>query len=490
MPTERPTLHTTIAHHLFLRDDTRLVVVENPDGFLLREDVRWELSYLHIVVEQGTSLDLRILFETRYKSDCDVRFVFVKSGAFDVLPDIAAVAEQTSFVVKRIFKHYKWDVLKNATLPTLEWFLSKRFYTNLSERETADMVHEYEASYASKLEKISTVERDWRNLFSQTIDFNRPTRWMPAAAQLLRRALAIDQWAKMSDEVENLNNGFQSFLKHKYINIVSSSVPPKDQAPRVVTQVLPFMAKQDAERTALIVVDGMNYWQAAMLADEIVERLHVDVKYDCIYSWLPSVTELSRQAIFRGDTPATDYAQNPHNEERLWRDFWKARHLTDHALYYQYDGALELSDYVTRVAYVTVGLDKLMHSSNNFRYLYRSTQLWLQEDELIDNIKFLKAKGFKIFITTDHGNVEVEPLRILSSSEKVGTMRSLRHITLSPYANADLFKSEWGDTVISIDGFERTFYPRDRYAFASKAETVTHGGTHWLEVLIPFLTIQ
>lgn len=489
MTTEKPNLRSTIAHHLFNHSDTRLVVAENPDGFLLRDDVRWELSYMHIVVEHGTSLDLRILFETRYKADKDLRFVFVKDNEFEVLPDIAAEAEQTSFAIQRIFKRYKWNVLKNATLPALEWFLGQRTYTNLSETETVCMVRDYEVSGASQMEKIDNIEREWRDMLSRKIDFNHPGLWMPTAARLLSRALAIGQWERMDDEIEGLNNLFQSFLKEKYTNIVSSSVPPKDRTPRIVTQVLPFIAKQDAEHTALIVVDGMNYWQATMLGDAIKKRTGIEVKYDCLYSWLPSVTEMSRQAIFRGETPHTDYAQNPHNEERLWRTFWQSRHLPEYAQYYQYEGILSLKDNVSRVAYVTVGLDKLMHSSNNFKYLYRSTQLWLQEDELIENITVLKERGFKIFITTDHGNVEVEPLRNLSSSEKVGTMRSLRHITLSAEANADLFRSEWGEDVTSINGYERTFYPRDRHVFSNSAETVTHGGTHWLEVLIPFITI-
>ena len=52
--------------------------------------------------------------------------------------------------------------------------------------------------------------------------------------------------------------------------------------PRIVTQVLPFISKQADEKSALVVVDGMNYWQALLLTRSLEEHLNVRAKYDCI----------------------------------------------------------------------------------------------------------------------------------------------------------------------------------------------------------------
>ena len=486
---EKPLLRNEIVRQLFDHEDTRLVVVENNDDFLLREDVRWELSYLHVVVESGDSLALRILYETRFRTDGDVRFIFVTREDFKVAPDIVQVAEQKGFVASRIFKRYKWNVLKDASLPTLEWMLSQKTYTNLSEAQTSQLVRDYEQSYEANLEKIDNIEHEWRMMLPR-VDFNKPSLWMYDASKLLCRALAINQWERMSDEIEGLNADFQQFLQEKYLNIVSSSTPPKDRAPRIVTQVLPFIAKQDDKKTALFVIDGMNCWQAVLLGEAIEGELGFAPKYDYLFSWLPSVTELSRQAIFRGGTPDSSYPQSPHNEEKLWKEFWNARKLPEYNKCYQYEGILEIRPDVIRQAYVTTALDKMMHSSNNHKYLYRSTKLWVEEEELLANIKSLRENGFTIFITTDHGNIETEPMKQLSSSEKVGANRSLRHITLSEDANPEFFDKEWEGKVMRIAGQERTFYPVGHKVFSGVSTPVTHGGTHWLEVLIPFITIR
>lgn len=486
---DKPILRNEIARYLFDHEDTRLVVVENPDGFLLRDDVGWELSSLYIVVLSGDSLALRILFETRFKAEQNTRFIFVKTERFSLFPDIAAQAEEKSFVAKSLYKKFKWSVIKDATLPTLEWLLSQKRYTYLSDMETAMVVREYEESFAATLEKIDVIEREWQEMLAQ-VDFLKPQEWMPKASRLLIRALAINQWDRMEDEITKLNDSFQLFLKENYLNIQSSSVPRKEKSPRIVTHVLPFIAKQDDEKTALIVVDGMNYWQSILLGDVIKEQLGLDAQFNCTYAWLPSVTELSRQAIFRGAAPKENYPQNPYNEEKLWTEFWQGKRLPKYAYSYQYEGVLEVQDNVNRQAYVTLGMDKLMHSCNNYKYLYHATKLWLQEAELIENIKTLKEKGYKIFITTDHGNVETSPLKNLKQSDKVNAHYSLRHITIAPEANKEIFLEGWDeDELIQIDGQDRTFYPQGRNVFSNLPTTVTHGGTHWLEVLIPFITL-
>lgn len=484
----RPLLRNEIKRLLFLHDTTRLVIVENNDGFLLREDVCCELSYLHIVVARGDRLDLRVLYETRYKTEEDLLFVFVMSEAFKIAPDIAKVAELTSFVASKIFKRYKWSVLQDATIPALEWLLTQRVYTNLSEYQTSEMVREYENSSAAEQEKISNIKEEWKRIVKKA-DFNKPGPWIPEIAKLICRALAINQWDQMCEEVALLNGKFQEFMKDGYLNIVSSSIPPKDRAPRIVTQVLEFMAKQDEEKTALIVVDGMNYWQAILLGEAIKKKLDIEPKYDCIYSWIPSITELSRQAIFRGGRPDVEYPQNPHNEEKLWKEFWDAKHLPEYSQEYQYEGFIDYRQDVTKQAYVTLDLDKMMHASKNYRYLYRNTTLWVEERELMENLRTLKENGFKVFITTDHGNIETEELKNLKSSEKVGAKRSMRHITLPEEADPQLFINDWKENVIQLPGQDRTFCPIGNKVFSGLPTPVTHGGTHWLEVLIPFMTI-
>lgn len=55
-----------------------------------------------------------------------------------------------------------------------------------------------------------------------------------------------------------------------------------------------------------------------MLAEKGIEPVD-----NICYAWMPSITKLSRQALFRGDMPRDSYVQNPKNESKLWFDYWK-----------------------------------------------------------------------------------------------------------------------------------------------------------------------
>jgi PglZ domain. len=482
----RISLIQTLAERLF-RPGGRLSVVENPDRFLLRDDVRLALSYLGIKVHNGQSLDLRLLWEFDYHDETSLRYVFVKEGDFQVLPDIAAEAEEFSFSIQTIFRRYKWKVIRHCSLPQLEWLYNQPGRVPLDEPQTASILHEYDGTEEAIMEKIEQIEAEWHQLFAK-FDFNRPRDWMPDASRLLVRALKIGQWDSMGYQVQTLNNLFQIHLQEHYAAVIGSAIPSR--APRIVTQVLPFVARQRDEKVALVVVDGMNYWQALMFCDALKsEGLPAAFHYDCIYSWLPSVTELSRQAIFRGDRPRPDYPQNPHNEERLWKAFWESKHLPDFQHHYQNCGLLELNPSHTRVAYVTQTLDEKMHASDDARYLYANTALWVKEPEMTENIAALLAEGFTIYLTTDHGNVETVPWKALRQSDKVNAQYDYRYITLAPEAHRDLFERDYGEGVLQIDADSRTYYPIDNKTFSNTRTHVTHGGTHWLEVLIPFITI-
>ena len=100
-------------------------------------------------------------------------------------------------------------------------------------------------------------------------------------------------------QVDELNTLFQQHLVEHYASIISSTTPPANKAPKNVCQVLPFIGKQPKEdKLALVVVDGMNFWQSQMLVNSLKNKyFDINAQTDVIYSWLPSVTELSRQEM-------------------------------------------------------------------------------------------------------------------------------------------------------------------------------------------------
>lgn len=338
-------------------------------------------------------------------------------------------------------------------------------------------------------ENIDTIREEWRSQLNG-INISKANEWMPKASALILRAIAIGKYDSLANEIHELNEKFQEYLCKHYSSVVSSTTPPHNKAPKNVTQVLPFISKQNDDRIALIVVDGMNFWQSQMLVDSLNANYDLDTVVNTIYSWLPSVTELSRQAIFLGKYPTMDYVQNIQNEAKMWESFWQSKGFRESQILYEHSSHLAVNDLRKRIAFVTVDLDEKMHASEDFRYLHAATEIWVKEPAIVDAVGDLLQGGFTIYITTDHGNTETHPIRLLTQGEKVGSPSlSKRHITLAPQANRSLFEADHEGEVMQIDPSSRTYYPKGDGTFTNTNAGVTHGGTHFLEVLIPFIKL-
>ena len=472
---------------LFVPDGKRFVVAWNRDKLLYTQEVCAKLEGTFAVqVFIGDALDLRIVRETVVADDPDAFVLFVQNKEFDLMPDIAEDADWVNFQFRSFFPHYPWDVVKTLSFKQQEWLYEQPQHVDLDVFQTEGLLRDGASEIGRKEEAFLDLQREWAYI-CQKIDFNRPTEWMHKASEILLSAIEMDRWADFRRDIEQVNEQFLEFLQSSYVNIVSSTCGAK--YPRIVTQVLPFISKQKDEKSALVVVDGMNYWQALLLTRSLEEHLNVRTKYDCIYAWLPSVTELSRQAIFRGDIPSVDYDQSPTNEAKLWKAFWEGEGVPSFQQYYQHSGEISEEGSVKKLGYVVVDLDEKMHASDNFMYLYDNTKRWVNEAEILGNIRHLIDAGYKVYITTDHGNIETTAYRKLDNRDKLGADLSLRHITLPEQADKAIFEAQYEGHLVQVDSASKTYYAKDKEAFTSKERCVTHGGAHWLEVLIPFITI-
>ena len=141
-------------------------------------------------------------------------------------------------------------------------------------------------------------------LFRSTID---------GISKIVLKAIKQGIYSKLENKINDINSDFQKYIDAKYFSLPSSSHVSK---PKMVNKILPHLAYK-YERTAkiaLVVVDGMAYWQYLILEKQL-NNYDLKTKNEFTFSWIPSITKLSRQAIFRGDTPRDDYKQSPDAEE-------------------------------------------------------------------------------------------------------------------------------------------------------------------------------
>ncbi|MBQ9466673.1 MAG: PglZ domain-containing protein [Muribaculaceae bacterium] len=480
-------LTQNIVNRLFADGDKRLTIVINRDGFLSRTDVQNALRHAAVTVRHGKAIDLRVLVELHIDDDTG-KTLFICDDEFDIMPDILPRATVMTFQARNLFPRYDWGTIRGRDYGSLRWLFEQKQIVYLTREQTSAMVHEYDNSQARVNDEAQRLLSQWSTVTAK-VDFHKPQQWAPQVAAIMSRALELERWPMMRDAVEAFNRRFQDFVKESYAAVAGASLSTR--CPRNVTQVLPFVARRQCDKAALVVIDGMNLWQAELLRSHLVVGLPQSmVCTEASFAWLPSTTELSRQAIFRGSRPIDTYNQNPRSEERLWNDFWLNRRLSPIQIYYQFDGDITgISPAWRRVAYVTGDLDEKMHSATDFMYLYDDTKRWVNDGRILNIAGQLLQAGFTVFITTDHGNIETQGEVTLSSDEKVGANWSSRHITLHPSADKSLFARDHNGKVTQADVHSRTFYPVDRRTF-SRDSTVTHGGTHWLEVIIPFITIS
>ena len=466
---------TKILSFLFGRH--RLCLVKDTDGFLSRKDVQEWLSDANVVFGQGSQFQLRLLFELRYKTDKDCKYCFIAEDNFQILPDIRQCSNNVTLNLSDFFPAYHKPTVASAPLDVIQKLYGRVQVKSLNKTETRTLIAQLEEQrdpMDAILKKLSWIAGD--NLEEKLVELN----------ECIVESLEKDSYGKIEKEIDRINSEWQKGIEERYFGKIPSSFL---SAPSYVGNVLNHIqANYKNDKVALVVVDGMSFWQYLTLKKSLPSSLKIQDSY--IYSWIPSITMLSRQSIFRGGVPIRDYKQNPQNEEKLWFDYWTNHGFRSDEIGYEYNVLGESCGVVKRLAYVTVKLDEKMHASENYRDLYSLTKNWASS--FVNDIERLINNGYKVFLTTDHGNVEAKGWRRLTPQEKVylygDGSRGMRHLIYDDANGMDELYNQMDHD--NVWRYEDWIVWRNRESFSSKGcQEITHGGCHFLEVLVPFIKI-
>lgn len=465
---------------------TKVFLVENPDKFLYREDVIKTIETYGIRIEHGSKISQRIAFELREANEI---LVLVSQDKSNYLEDIITSSTPIDFELKSYFDGYHIPSIRDLNLNLLDVLLSKEQILSLNKHSTLQLIEDIKKAESPKTNIdfdvpsfIKTIEHQFENA---TVEWAELCK---VIAKSVVKAIKTSQVEALIIGLEEVNNVFQENIENSYQQTKNSSAVKK---PKIVSKILEYLSFNFLEeKVALIVVDGLAYWQYAILKN----KLPIPKSEDVIYSWLPSITQLSRQAIFRGDTPQKEYYQGPVSEERLWKNYWKSKGVNEFEIRYNHE-KIDLSnlDRVSKFTIVYKDLDDKMHSSTDYKDLLDLTENWIERSDIANVVNTLKEEGFTIFLTTDHGNIQAKGWRGLQGREKLGTQksgsRSTRHLEYSEEWLFEEFMLNNPELKDSLATESQSIYIKDNLSFSSKESLVTHGGAHLLEVLIPFIEI-
>lgn len=285
---------------------------------------------------------------------------------------------------------------------------------------------------------------------------------------------------------------------------------PAAKGPVMVHHVPRYLAMRRSaggERIALLVFDGLAMDQWVQIREYLAERTTIfAVEEAGCFAWLPTLTSVSRQALFSGLKPRefSNSIETTSKEPSLWARFWQDNGLSKAEVVYQKglkrtEQLAELEEVIsrptTKVAGIVIDMiDEIVHGAMlGKRGIAGQIAEWCDTGFVEKLFLLLAEHGFRIYLTADHGNVEAEGIGRLSQGvlselrgERVRTYRS-DALVASVSQNIDAFR-------LDLAGLPPDFLPLyagTRGAFVPKGDQiVAHGGISVEELIVPFVKVS
>ena len=312
----------------------------------------------------------------------------------------------------------------------------------------------------------------------------------------------------MKDLVARADSGLQTWVQAHYADLPSL---PAAKGPVMVHQVPRYLAMRRAngeEKIALVVFDGLAVDQWTQIRENLIQhapRLMFDE--NASFAWLPTLTSISRQALFSGLRPRefAEHIETTSKEPQHWTRFWQDQGLRANEILYRKaikrtDELPELQELLSNPALKVAGLvvdtvDEIIHGAVlGKRGVAAQINSWCESGFVDRLFAMLLDQGFHIYLTADHGNAEAvgigRPNQGVATElrgERVRTYRSETMIAETETAIPNSFR-------LDIAGLPANFMPlftEGRGAFVPKGDqVVVHGGMSLEELIVPFVKVS
>jgi hypothetical protein len=311
--------------------------------------------------------------------------------------------------------------------------------------------------------------------------------------------------------VRAVDERFTAWVRKRYAGLINLPAAPPvmlHHIPRFLAHsLLSIQPASPPAKLALLLVDGLSLDQWIVVREALAARQpRLRFRENAVFAWIPSITPVSRQAVFAGRPPIffPDSIRSTDKEPALWAQFWADQGLAPNEAVYARglgDGSLDsveelLSRPGARVAGLVIDkVDKIMHGMElGAAGMYNQVRQWARQPYLAALLDLLLDRGFCVFLTSDHGNIEAEGC----GRPAEGAVAGLRGERVRIYSDKilrdkvkDRFPAavEWPPA-----GLPDTFLPLiapARQAFVPVGERiVSHGGISVEELIVPLIQIE
>jgi hypothetical protein len=329
-------------------------------------------------------------------------------------------------------------------------------------------------------------------------------------AQLVRLsalyASDVQQYNQVLALRQECNKAFFSWLTKHFDSLLFE----RGKTPILVSQIHSYLAnkRENQKMLALVVLDGMSYAQWLTIKAEIAKDLpdYAFEENGC-FAWIPSLTSVSRQSIFSGLAPRYfgQSIETTQAEERQWAAAWQKEipHLSQKEINYFKglgDGSAEQD--LAQIPYSTKYLGLVINSVDTIMHgmtlgelgMHDILRTWLSGKYLVQLLTGLAQRGFDVYMTSDHGNLEstgigaiTEGVLAETKGQRVRTYSSkaLRDSTVEQFHGRCI---AWDSTTLP-EGYE-VVLAEGHGAFTNQGvRVIAHGGASLDEVIVPFIHV-
>lgn len=366
-------------------------------------------------------------------------------------------------------------------------------------------------------ENLQRLERLLNGLESEIPDENQSyhTAWTSFA---LRFATLNHLWhtLNVSDQKiyreqyhelqQKTDHSFQVWLNNRYSGL--ATLPGIVMVHHIARALRSHLESQSDIKLVLIVVDGLALDQWITLRGVLNDQHPMlEMEQNVAFAWVPTLTSVSRQAIFAGRAPFY-FAGSIYTTEKegaLWSQYWAdsgippircgyLRGLGERSSLQALTNLLD-GHPIQILGLVVDKVDKIMHGMQlGATGMHNQVHQWMEHGFFAQLLDLLVEHGFTIYLTADHGNIEA----IGCGKPNEGAVADLRGERVRIYPTPelrDIVQTNFpGSGTWPSIGLPPNYLPLlapQRSAFITSGErTVAHGGATIEEVIVPLIKIS
>ena len=286
---------------------------------------------------------------------------------------------------------------------------------------------------------------------------------------------------------------------------------PAIKGPVMVHHVPRFLRQRRSAgeaKVALLVFDGLAFDQWVRIREHLIANQQpLTFDESTAFAWLPTVTSVSRQALFSGLRPREfdDSIDHTNKEETLWKAYWQneAGIAPNDVMYRRALHQVEQLDAIeTEIAsrrpkalgLVIDEVDERLHRERSKEDVALWIGRWLDTGFVERLFAFLLGEGFSIYVTADHGNVDAVGIGRPNQGVIAETRGERVRVYRSEPLRAESAAAYPGTLALDIAGLPVNFKPLfagRRSAFVPVGDqVVVHGGVSVEELIVPFVRVS